>query len=98
MSKMKRQHSNSLLQDGKYCYRTGSRFALDRHHILGGPFRDKSEKYGLWVYLDHNVHMWLHSTMQGQAYSRYLKVKAQQAFEEKYDHALWMKEFKKNYL
>lgn len=27
---------------------------LDRHHIFGGPFRKKSEKYGLVVYLHHH--------------------------------------------
>ena len=27
---------------------------LDKHHIYGGALRDKSEKYGLFVYLHHN--------------------------------------------
>lgn len=27
---------------------------LDRHHLFGGAFRKKSEKYGLWVYLHHH--------------------------------------------
>lgn len=27
---------------------------LDKHHIFGGACRNKSEKYGLFVYLHHN--------------------------------------------
>lgn len=36
------------------CGRNGSRDPLDRHHIFGGPYRDKSEKYGLVVDLCHD--------------------------------------------
>lgn len=35
------------------CGANGSQDHLDRHHIFGGPFRKKSEKYGLVVYLCH---------------------------------------------
>lgn len=27
---------------------------LDKHHIFGGALRDKSEQYGLTVYIHHN--------------------------------------------
>ena len=36
------------------CGRNGSTDPLDRHHIFGGPYRKKSEKYGLVVDLCHN--------------------------------------------
>ena len=36
------------------CGRNGSADPLDRHHIFGGPYRKKSEKYNLVVYLCHN--------------------------------------------
>lgn len=36
------------------CGRNGILDPLDRHHIFGGPNRDKSEKYGLVVDLCHN--------------------------------------------
>lgn len=36
------------------CGRNGSGDPLDRHHIYPGPYRKKSEKYGLVVYLCHN--------------------------------------------
>ena len=36
------------------CGRNGSVDPLDKHHIFGGPYRKKSEKYGLVVYLCHD--------------------------------------------
>ena len=35
------------------CGANGYSDHLDRHHIFGGPYRKKSEKYGLVVYLCH---------------------------------------------
>ena len=35
------------------CGRNGAEDPLDRHHIFGGAYRKKSEKYGLVVYLCH---------------------------------------------
>lgn len=43
--------------DSKCCWlcgRNGASDRLDRHHIFGGPYRKKSEKYGLVVYLCHD--------------------------------------------
>lgn len=37
------------------CGRDGSWEPLDRHHIFGGTYRKKSEKYGLVVYLCHRT-------------------------------------------
>ena len=36
------------------CGRNGASDHLDRHHIFGGPYRAKSEAYGLVVPLCHN--------------------------------------------
>lgn len=36
------------------CGRNGTDDPLDRHHIFGGAYRRKSEKYGLVVDLCHN--------------------------------------------
>lgn len=36
------------------CGRNGAQDPLDRHHIFPGPYRKKSERYGLVVYLCHN--------------------------------------------
>lgn len=35
------------------CGKNGACDPLDKHHIFGGPYRKKSEKYGLFVYLNH---------------------------------------------
>ena len=36
------------------CGRNGASDHLDRHHIFGGAYRKKSERYGLVVYLCHD--------------------------------------------
>ena len=36
------------------CGRNGSQDPLDTHHIFSGPYRKKSDKYGLTVRLCHN--------------------------------------------
>jgi len=35
------------------CGRNGQGDPLDKHHAFPGALRDKSEQYGLWVYLCH---------------------------------------------
>lgn len=70
---------------------------LDKHHIFGGhAFRKKSEEYGMYVYLRHDIHMRLHQ----HDYSMELELKrfAQKKFEDVYGHEEFMKIFKKNYL
>lgn len=80
------------------CYLTGRTYDLDKHHCMNGAFRKKAEAFGLWIFLQHDVHMKLHQTPQGQKVAIWLKQQAQEAFERKYGHEKWMKEFKKNYL
>lgn len=36
------------------CGRNGAKDHLDKHHIFGGAYRNKSEHYGLTVYLCHD--------------------------------------------
>jgi hypothetical protein len=36
------------------CGRNGFADPLDKHHIFGGGRRNKSDKYGLYVYLCHD--------------------------------------------
>ena len=41
----------------RYCWlcgKNGSQDPLDRHHLFGGAYRNKSEKYGLVIDLCHN--------------------------------------------
>ena len=49
----------SIIQDNnEKCYLCGRPACgdpLDKHHVFGGAFRKKSEKYGLYVYLHHGM-------------------------------------------
>lgn len=96
MSKKKQFYS--IMQSDKRCYKSGKTNNLDQHHVMNGPMKKKSEKYGLMVYMNHDEHMWLHGTREGEAYKRHLKAEAQLAFEALYGHEKWMSEFRKNYL
>lgn len=40
----------------KECFLCGKMAHTERHHIFPGPFRGKSEKYGLVVDLCHSCH------------------------------------------
>ena len=46
----------SIMQDEKVCFLSGSLEGLERHHIYGGANRRNSAKYGLWVWLRHDLH------------------------------------------
>lgn len=88
--------SRSIIQDGKYCYLGSSESTLDKHHIFNGALRKKSEKYGLWVYIGHYSHLNAHQKDTDILID--LKKIGQKAFEEKYGHEMFMREFHKNYL
>jgi hypothetical protein len=93
----------SLLQgdvpDGdEVCYFMQMPMHCDFHHIMNGAYRKKSEKYGCWVWLCRSQHRWLHDTREGKQAERALKMECQIAFEHKYGHDLWMKEFGHNYV
>ncbi len=92
--------TESIICNEKCCFRCGTTQNLHRHHICSGAFRDKSEKYGLWVYLcveHHTGDTGVHSA-KGIPYSNYLRKIAQERFEMTHTHEEWMKEFKRNYL
>lgn len=91
--------SKSIIQKNgrEECYVSGSRINLDRHHCLHGIANRKlAEKWGLWVWLRHDIHMSLHE--KDKELDRQLEQDAQRAFEEKYGHDAWIKIFRKNYL
>ena len=90
--------ANSIIQTGeKKCFITGAQFNLDKHHCMhGSANRTIVEKYGLWVWLRHDIHMRLHDI--DKKLDNKLEKIAQKAFEKKYSHEMWMKLFGKNYL
>ena len=83
------------MQDTKECYLTGSVRWLDRHHIFHGPRRKAAEKWGCWVWLDHETHMKLHNG--DTALDRRLKAECQERFEELHGHEKFIEVFGKNY-
>ena len=83
------------------CGRNGSEDPLDRHHIFEGPYRRKSEKYGLVVYLCHNrCHIFgPESVHRNRDTALYLKHLGQQKvmIEQGWDTEDFIREFGKNY-
>ena len=75
---------------------------LDRHHLFGGAFRKKSEKYGLWVYLHHHsCHIFGPlSVHQNKDTMRRLHQDGQRKAMEENNWTVedFIKEFGKNYL
>ena len=87
---------NSIMQEEKECYITGSRQSLDKHHCLHGANRKNAEKYGLWVWLRHDIHMALHD--RDKDLDRELEEEAQKKFEETHSRAEFRSIFGKSYL
>lgn len=81
------------------CGRTGN---LDSHHIFGGPFRKKSEKYGLVVDLCHDTCHIFGSNSVHQNREVMLEVKRygqRKAMQENgWSAKDFIREFGKNYL
>lgn len=84
------------------CGRNGLEDPLDKHHIFSGPYRKKSEKYGLTVYLCHNrCHIFSRSAVhnnkgQMRKLQRYGQLKAMR--EQHWSKEDFIQEFGRNYL
>lgn len=73
---------DSIIQHERECFATGRTDNLDAHHVFKGSRRKLSEKYGLKVWLNHDVHMALHDHRKPfETLENDLKAIAQQAFE-----------------
>lgn len=99
-------NGNSILQDDNtYCYLCRMSYGiepLDKHHIFNGADRNKSERYGLYVYLHHNkCHIFgRNSVHQNIVVRNKLQAEAQQKAME---HYKWSKQdfmdiFGRNYI
>ena len=72
---------------------------IHQHHVFGGTAnRLKSEEYGVkaWLCLEH--HLGNKGVHNNRETDLMLKRFAQEIFEEKYSHELFMQEFGRNYL
>ena len=77
------------------CYRTDR--PLQRHEVFGGPYRQKSKKYGLWLSICDECHRKIHANPKDS-----LRVKewAQRNAMTVYawTFAEWRRHFGKNYV
>ena len=89
--------SDSILQNDKVCFVSGSRANLDCHHIYPGIANRKiADNYGCWVWLRHDIHMQLHDN--NKELDRQLKEICQKKFEETHTREEFRKLFGKSYL
>lgn len=71
---------------------------LERHHVFGGPFRKKSEKWGMVAYLCPECHRALHFSAKGRELKDRLRKEYQLIFEADHPDVDFIKEFGANYL
>lgn len=64
------------------------------HHCLHGSYRKMADKYGLTVHLCVQCHTKLHDK---GLHDKELEAIAQEAFEDRYGHAEFMRIFQKNF-
>lgn len=93
------RYTPSIMQTDKVCFISGSTVALERHHIFGAANRKNSEKYGLWVWLRHDLHNEPPDGVHfNKAARRELQAIAQRKFTEYYPDLDFIKIFGRNYL
>lgn len=91
----------SLMSDVRECYVCKTTLNLHKHHIFyGRGRRDKSEKYGCWVYLCARHH---NMSNAGVHFSKYLDNKLKQECQRRWESVNgsredFIKEFGRNYL
>ena len=97
--------AKSIMQMEHECYITGSTTGLHLHHCIHGSNRKNADKYGLVVYLRHDIHMALHDHRPPyNGLDARLKREAQKAFERENPNnafdprADFMRIFGRNYL
>ena len=88
----------SAIQTQKRCWVCGRVTGLERHHVLGGPNRKWSEKYGLTVWLCREHHTGTTGVHNDRDLSLQLRQAAQVAFERDHTREEWMRIFGRNYL
>lgn len=70
-----------------------------RHEIFGGPYRQISKKYGLWINVCPECHnIGSHSIHSNPENYTFLKVKAQILFEQEYTDEDFITIFGRNYV
>ncbi|MGO5051447.1 phosphoenolpyruvate carboxykinase [Lachnospiraceae bacterium LCP25S3_G4] len=97
---MKKLHT--ILADSlEYCMFTGST-DIERHHVFGGPFKAKSEKYGFIAPLRRDLHpngVFFKRTKKNLEIDGILKRRCQEWYEQNIGtRKEFIQEFGRNYL
>ncbi len=91
--------SDSIMQEKKECYITGSVSGLHCHHVFDGCRRKASDKWGCWIWLRADYHnMSDHGVHFDTALDLRIKQETQNRFEQLYGRNKFMKVFGKSYL
>ena len=88
--------TQSIMQDEKCCFLTGSTQNIDLHHCFHGIRRKAADRWGCWIWLRHDLHMELHD--KNKELDRMIERSCQERFEELYGHEKFMEVFGKSYL
>jgi hypothetical protein len=64
----------------------------------GNPYRKYADQDGLFIFINHHVHMYLHNTAEGRQKMYELKAMAQKKYEETHTHEQWMNRYRRNYV
>lgn len=94
--------AKSIIQKEKKCFvcgKNGGYWGLDRHHCFGNANRNKSEKFGLVVWLCHDE-CHLNGVHKNAELNRMVQAKAQQVAMHHYGWTTeeFIKIFGKNYI
>lgn len=81
---------DSILQEERECYITGSPFGLHKHHIFAGSRRKISDENGFWVWLRID---WHNGADYGVHFNKVLDLKLKRACQEAYEETHSREEF-----
>lgn len=83
---------DSILQEEKECYLTGSTTGLHKHHIYAGSRRSASEKNGFWVWLRWD---WHNGASYGVHFNNALDLKLKKECQEQFEKTHSREEFRR---
>lgn len=89
----------SIIQQDKRCFVCGATSKLHLHHCISGyGNRQKSDKYGLTVWLCYAHHVGKLGVHNNAALAERIKKTAQKEFEKTHSRNEFISQFGKNYL
>lgn len=89
----------SYIGNQEECFICKKRYNLETHHIMNGPYKAASEKYGLLIKVCSDCHtMAPDSIHRDSKMKKRLKQFGQKYFEQTHPREEFIKEFGQNYL